>query len=98
MTKLSKVLMTTVLEFYLFILNFCIKTLANCLFFFKIFSVVFKKLSRFSIEPLFKMWFGIISYCCLALDFFLVFFIGLEDIKDKKILRYVQNPEKNIVK
>ena len=90
--------MTTVLKFYLSIFNFCLKVLTNCLFFFMIFSVVFKKLSRFSIEPLFKIWFGVISYCYLVLDIFLVSSIGLRGIRDKEVSRYVQNPERNIMK
>ena len=88
---------TTDLEFYLPILNFYLKALVNHLFFFKIFSVVFKKSSRFSIELFFKMRFGLISYCCLALDIFLVFSIGLKGMKDKEVPRYIQNPEKNMM-
>ena len=95
--ELLKVLMTTVLEFYLLIFDFCLKVLANCLFFFTIFSVVIKKSSRFSIEPLFKIWFGVISYCCLASDNFLVFSIALKGIRDKEVLRYIQNLEKNVI-
>ena len=89
LTKLLRVLMTNVLEFVLLIFKFCLKELANCLFSFTIFSVVFKKLSRFLIKHLFRMRFGIISYCCLALDIFLVFSIGLENIGDKEVPRYI---------
>ena len=76
-------LITIVLEFCLSILDFCLKVLANRLFFFKIFFVIFQKSSRFSIKPLFRMRFGIISYYCLASDIFLVSFISLKGIKDK---------------
>ena len=44
------------------------------------------------------MRFEVISCYYLALDIFLIFFIGLRGIKDKKVLRYIQNPEKNIIK
>ena len=84
--KLSKILITTILDFCLFILNFHLKILANHFFFFKIFSIIFKKSSRLLIEPLFKMRFKIISYYCLASDMFLVLFICLENIKDKGVL------------
>lgn len=42
------------------------------------FLVPFKKSSRFSIEPLFKMRFGVISCCCLASDIFLLLVLVLE--------------------
>ena len=87
--KLPRVLMTTVLEFCLPIFDFCLKTLANRHFFFMIFSILFKKPSRFSIEPLFKMRFRVISCCCLASDIFLVSSIGLGGIRNKKVLKYI---------
>ena len=89
--------MTTVLEFCLLIFDFCLKTLVNYFFFFTIFFVVFKKPSRFSIEPFFKMRFGVISYSCLASDILLVSFIGLKSIEDKEVLRCIQNPGKNVM-
>ena len=89
--------MTTVSEFSLFIFDFYLKALANRLFFFIIFFVVFKKPSRFSIEPFITMWFKVISYFYLSSNIFLVFSISLRGIRDKKILGYVQNPGKNVM-
>ena len=81
--------MTIVLKFCFPILNFCLKVLANRFFFFEIFFVIFKKSSRFSMKPLFRIWFGIIFYCFLASNIFLVSSIGLKDIYDKEVLRCV---------
>ena len=43
------------------------------------------------------MRFEIIS-CYLASNIFLVFFIGLEDIRDKEVSKYIQNLKKNVIK
>ena len=87
--KLSKALITTILEFCLLIFNFCLKVLANRFIFFKIFSIILKELSRFSIELFFKMQFKVMFYYYLASNIFLVSFIGLKDIRDKKILKCI---------
>lgn len=50
-------LMTTVSGFYLSIINFCLKTLNNCLFLLDIFILILKKLSKFLSIRLFKMSF-----------------------------------------
>ena len=49
-------------------------------------------------KHLFKKRFEITSYYCLVSNIFLVFFIGLEDIKDKKVSKCIQNLEKNMMK
>ena len=87
--ELPKMLIITHLEFCLPIFDFHLKTLAKCFFFFNIFSIVFKKSSRFLIKSFFQMRFEVISYCYLALNFFLVSFIDLGDIRNKKISRYL---------
>ena len=70
--KLPRVLITTILKFWLLIFNFYLKTLAKRLFSIKIFTIIFKKASRFLIKRFFKMRFRIISCYYLALDIFLI--------------------------
>ena len=97
LSELLKVLMTTVLEFCLPISNFWLKVLANCLFFFRIFSIVFKKPSRFLIKSLFRIRFEVISCCYLALDISSASSLGLKDIRNKQVLRCIQNLEENVI-
>ena len=95
--ELPRVLITTILKFCFSIFDCCLKALANHIFFFTIFSVVFKKPSRFSIESLFKMRLGVIFCCYLASNISLVSSIGLGNIRDKEVPRYIQNPRKNVM-
>lgn len=54
LSKLSKKLITTVLDFYLSILNFYLEILIKYLFLFNNFYVIFKRLYRFLLDLLYK--------------------------------------------
>lgn len=95
-SKQFKVLITTILSFKLLILIFHLYALINRLFFFDVFSDIFKKSSIFTAKLFFRIWLGRTSLW-VAKNIILVFFVYIVNTENEVFSRCVLYPGENII-